>query len=278
MRLSIIMCFGLLTFSSFNFAQEEYTDSLNFYQIILIDDSEWIGQISRQDSVNYVIVTSSGMEITVRKEEIKELISIEPGIISKDFFSTDPFADHLFFFPTARTVPSGKYMLTVYELFFPHLAVGVSNYVEVLGGACVLGVGIPFLYAGIKVSPLQISNLSLALGARHLFNTDGSLSAVYGVGTVEFENASLTSGIGYGYYEAELKDFPIIVVGGELQISNHIKFMTENWILPKVDYSFYSFGIRFFGSKLAGDFGLYYFRVWEDKSITVPWLGFSYGF
>ena len=267
--------FLLLLFYSGIYAGNPKTDSLSFYRIILIDGSEFMGQISTPDS-NYVkIITNSGLELMLKKDEIKEILPIEPGILNIDFFATDPAADHLFFFPTARTVPSGKFQFSAYELLFLQLSRGLSQYVEItFGGSFIF----PLLHVGAKINPLKMENLNLAVGTKHIFNDLGSVSAVYGIGTFTFENISFTSGVGYGSDRFDVGDFPLIILGGELQVSDYLKFLTENWILPDVDYAFYSVGIRFFGKKMTGDFGLFYFGIPKNKHITLPWLGFSYNF
>ena len=157
--------FLLLLFYSGIYAGNPKTDSLSFYRIILIDGSEFMGQISTPDS-NYVkIITDSGLELMLKKDEIKEILPIEPGILNIDFFATDPAADHLFFFPTARTVPSGKFQFSAYELLFLQLSRGVSQYIEItFGGSFIF----PLLHVGAKINPLKMENLNLAVGTKHI--------------------------------------------------------------------------------------------------------------
>ncbi|MHC1738926.1 MAG: hypothetical protein AB9882_13050 [Ignavibacteriaceae bacterium] len=265
----------LLLFYTGVYAGSASGDSLSFYRIILIDGTEFMGQLSTPDSNNVKIVTNSGLELIFKKDEIKEILLIDPGFLNIDFFATDPSADHLFYFPTARTVPSGKFQFSAYELLFIQFTGGVSKYVEITCGGSFI---FPFFNVGAKISPLKMQNVNLAVGARHIFNTQGSASAVFGIGTFTFENISFTSGFGYASDRIEVADFPLIILGGEVQVSNSLKFLTENWILPDVDYAFYSFGIRFFGKKMTGDFGLFYFGIPHNKHIILPWLGFSYNF
>jgi len=263
----------LLLFYSGIYAGTASDDSLNFYRIILVDETEFIGQISVLDT-NYVkIITNTGLELVFKRADIKNILPIDQGLLNVDFFASDPGADHLFYFPTARTLPSGKFQLSAFELLFLQVNAGVSKYVELSFGGSFIA---PFFQIGAKISPFQTQNISLAVGSKNYFFENGSVSAVFGIGTFSFENASFTSGIGYGSDRIEVGDFPLIILGGELQVSNSLKLISENWVLPDVDYAFYSFGLRFFGKKMTGDFGLFYFGLPKDEHIIVPWLGFSY--
>jgi hypothetical protein len=79
--------------------------------------------------------------------------------------------------------------------------------------------------------------------------------------------------------DSELSDDPSLVIGGEVQLSNSIKLITENWFPPKMDGGLVSFGIRFFGESIAGDFGL--MRSTNSSSSGfpfLPWVGFVYNF
>lgn len=47
---------------------------------------------------------------------------------------------------------------------------------------------------------------------------------------------------------------PFITLGGKIQLSNSIKLLSENWIIPDLPV-IVSFGTRFFNDNLAADFG-----------------------
>jgi hypothetical protein len=101
----------------------------------------------------------------------------------------------------------------------------------------------------------------------------------YGVGTYGSTNVSITAGLGWGYYGSDVANKPVVLIGGEVRASNSIKFITENWFLPNSNVNILSFGVRFFGEKLAADLGFIYP---VGSGITgfpfIPWLGFAYNF
>ena len=88
---------------------------------------------------------------------------------------------------------------------------------------------------------------------------------------------AVTLGIGWGYENWEPSDKPFILLGGEVQVSNSFKFITENWILPET--AILSAGIRFFGDNLAADFA--FLRPLDEEMDGfpfIPWIGFVYNF
>ena len=87
---------------------------------------------------------------------------------------------------------------------------------------------------------------------------------------------SVTAGLGYGYFDDELADKPIVVLGGETRTSRNISLVSENWLVPEKDTPILSFGLRFFGEKLSADFALIF--PLEKDVLTFPYLDVVYKF
>jgi len=84
--------------------------------------------------------------------------------------------------------------------------------------------------------------------------------------------------LGWGFVGSDFGDAPPIVLGGEVQVSESVKLLSENWIPAGADEAILSFGIRFFGEHLAGDFGLITSTEASGGFPFIPWLGFVYNF
>ncbi|MCK5130730.1 MAG: hypothetical protein KAR40_01085, partial [Candidatus Sabulitectum sp.] len=70
----------------------------------------------------------------------------------------------------------------------------------------------------------------------------------------------------------------ILIVGGDLQLSNRTKLITENWIFLHEDKpQVFSAGIRFFGERMAVDLALISVaEMWEEGNWPMmPWVDFS---
>jgi hypothetical protein len=92
----------------------------------------------------------------------------------------------------------------------------------------------------------------------------------------------VTLGLGYGYSEGEFASKPVVLLGGETQLSNSFKLITENWFPIGSDVVLLSLGVRFFGDNLSADLGFFY-PMENGQGISegfpfIPWLGFAYNF
>jgi len=70
----------------------------------------------------------------------------------------------------------------------------------------------------------------------------------------------------------------LVLFGGDVQVSNSAKLLTENWIYTgEENFVMFSGGIRFFGENMAVDFGLI---TWDELLSDggfpfVPWVDFA---
>ena len=102
---------------------------------------------------------------------------------------------------------------------------------------------------------------------------------VYGLGTFETATAGLTVGLGWGFSRGDLENKPIVLLGGEVELSSSAKLISENWIPPNTDLVFLSLGVRFFGERLAADFALIHPAGTDTRGFPFfPWIGFAYNF
>ncbi len=194
----------------------------------------------------------------------------------------DPNRTRLLLAPTARPLKSGQGYFSAYEIFFPLLAIGITDFISLSGGMSLFtGSRQQLVYFAPKITPIQTGKFSAASGLLYLNTTEGGEPAViyYGVGTYGTDNLSITAGLGWGYYGSNVADKPTVLIGAELRASNSIKFITENWFLPNFNDDFLSFGFRFFGENLAADLGFIYPIGAEIEGFPfLPWFGFAYNF
>ncbi|NNE35178.1 MAG: hypothetical protein HKN13_08085, partial [Rhodothermales bacterium] len=197
---------------------------------------------------------------------------------------SDPNRTRLFFSPTARSLSSGEGYVAVYELFFPVVAVGVADVATLAAGVSLLpGSPEQLIYAAPKITVFDRGSTSIAFGgfAASLTGTSGTGGIVFGVATQGTSVASVTGGVGFLFGDGDFVETPIILLGGEYQLSKSTKFLTENYIIPAAESAVViSGGIRFFGESLSADFGLFTSPevIGEGGFPFLPWLGFAYQF
>jgi hypothetical protein len=154
------------------------------------------------------------------------------------------------------------------------------------------------LYAAPKLTVLERPNLAVAIGgagiAVFVDNENITAGLVYGLVTYGTPERSVTAGAGAAFAQGEMATGALITLGGELQLSNSIKLLTENYLIPieeidgiGMDTTYrtryepiLSVGVRFFGERLSVDLaGITSPDLLAQFDFPlVPWVGFAYNF
>jgi len=261
------------------FSQQDTTE-IEMIRLELKNGSTIVGDVIEENDSTLVIRTLSNIEMKIPKENITEREFIKGQIVEDEFWNSDPNKTRMFFAPTGRSLKAGKGYFSVYEIFFPFIAVGLTDWLTLSGGMSLLpGADKQLFYFAPKITPIQTTDFDASLGILYITIPDEQGAGIgYGVATYGNEKASLTLGLGFGFSGDEFEDRPIVVIGGDVRISKSVKFISENWIVLAGDVNLFSFGVRFFGENIAADFGL----VFSNKSGSgfpfLPWLGFAYNF
>jgi len=274
-------CYYFLVWVLFFFMNQmsfSQIDSSTIASISLNDGTELKGFIIAENDSAIDFRTISGIDMKIKKNLVDDISLSKGEIFEGKFQRYDPNRTRLFFGPTARTVEQGKGYFSAYEIFIPFLAVGVTDFLMLSGGVSLIpGAEEQLIYLGPKVRFLNLDNFSLAGGIIYAHVEDVDFGVAYGVTTIGSERYSFTVGVGYGYEDWEFSDSPVLMLGGEIQASNSIKFLTENWIIPSSETGLISFGIRFFSDNLAADFGLMTTTEGMGEGFPfLPWIGFAY--
>lgn len=273
----LIVASYIILVSSLSLAQN---DTSAVTRLTLEDGSEVIGYVIEERDSLIVFRTVSGIRMEIDTSLVSENELIEGEISDGEFIRYDPNRTRLLFGPTARTLKQGKGYFSTYEIFFPSVAFGVTDFITLSGGVSILpGASEQVIYAGSKVRFFESEVVTLGGGFIYAHVSDSDFGTAYGVASIGSQRAALTVGLGWGFIDWEFSGTPVIMLGGEVQLSNSIKLLTENWIPPDTDFAILSFGIRFFGDNLAADLGLITSTdVSGDGFPFLPWIGFVYNF
>lgn len=261
-------------------AQLVPADSNDVQILTLNDGSTVFGRVIVLSGDTLTFKSSAGatMQLPVSAvRSIKDIASAE--IHEGEYWFPNPNATRLFFAPTGQMLKKGEGYLSDYEVFFPGVAVGVSDNVTLGGGVSLLPLGVDeqIYYFTPKIGASVTDKFHVAAGML-LAGTQGEVGGIYyGVATVGDGNGSLTFGGGYGFAGGEIESRPVGLVGGEVRLSKRIGFVTENYLLPVArDNVLYSFGLRFMGEKLTTDLAL--FNISGSNSIGFPFVDFVFRF
>jgi hypothetical protein len=276
-----IVIFYILVFYSFSSAQQDTT----MYQIIrleLKDGSILIGKLLSEDDSTIQIKTLSNIEALIQKQQIKRREIVSGQMVEGELWRKDPNRTRLLFAPTGRALKAGQGYFSTYEILFPFLAIGITDFLTVAGGiSLVPGAENQLLYIAPKITPVQLDKFDLSAGVLYIRipEEENAAGIVYGVGTYGTDKSALTLGLGYGFAGGEFADSPIFAIGGELRASKSVKFITENWIFPGEEVQLLSGGLRFFGENLAADFAFIFPAGSDIEGFPfIPWVGFVYNF
>jgi len=259
-------------------------DTTTTFLLRLRDGSNVTGKVRavRGDSVDFA---SSVGPITLALASVTGATLVRPeDIRNGEYWFRNPNATRLLFAPTGRSLRKGEGYFSDYLLFFPGVAVGVTDRLTLGGGMSIFpGIGLDeqLLFFTPKLGVLARPELHVSVGAlvmRTGFDDSESLGIVYTVGTRGGENGSVTGGIGVGYAGGGFADSPALMVGGERRVSRRVGLVSENYYFPGAfDAGLVSGGIRFFGEKMALDFGLVR-TVGDSDGVTFPFVGFIVNF
>ena len=235
-------------------------------------------QLVTVDSVG--ILTPGGVFIAAPEQKIRELRHTRLHLLDGRFYRADPNDTRLFFAPTARGLRRGEGYFADYWIFFPTVAVGMTDFLGVGAGVSILpGADSQLLYVAPKISIRPAESFSVAGGFLHLGIPDaGDLTLGYGVFTVGTSQGALTGGFGVPLTD-ESDEF-IFLVGGEVQTSNGTKLITENWF-PSQGDAILSLGVRFFGESLSADLAFITTKSLVENSNGwpfIPWVDFGVSF
>ncbi len=84
----------------------------------------------------------------------------------------------------------------------------------------------------------------------------------------------------FGFNSPLIKLHPVLLLGGNIRLSETISVVSENWIITGqnrgLDEQPLGIALRFFGSRIAVDAGAIF--VLEEGGFPFPWLSFVYNF
>lgn len=253
--------------------------------ISLKDGTALTGKVVGEEEKSFAVVTLADLEVKVPKSSILSIEPVRGQVVGGMFYRSDPNYSRLMYAPTGRPLHRGEGFFSDYYVFFPGISYGITDQVGFMAGMSVFPGG-P-LEAQLKyVAPrigVQISD-KYAISAGTLYATGGddggtSFGVAFAVGTIEQRNKSFTVGIGRTYGDDELESETILMVGGNVRLSNSAALISENWILPAEDDGrAFGLAIRFFGDRIATDVGLVFIPVVLEEGFPIPWLSFVYNF
>ena len=261
----------------------EPKDTLKVVKVTLNDNSVLFGKIVDQTDSLIVFNTISGIVLTFDPEIIKEIEYLKGQISDGKYFRYDPSGSRLFFTATARTPKAGSGYFSVYELLFPFISIAATDFFVINAGVSIIpGASDQLIFLSPKIRFINSNSFCAAGGVLYINIPDDLDDAILGYGVVTIGNQRSGLTVGYGTNISDKGDGlnGLLILGGDVQLSNSVKLISENFfpIGNSGSEVIYSFGIRFFGENISADLGFFGVTGQTDGWPFLPWVGFSYNF
>jgi hypothetical protein len=253
-------------------------------EIILVDNSRLYGRLTQVNPEIIQFTTKGELQVAIPDSMIAEVRWPAGQFVGEAFQRHDPSNIRLLFGPTGRTLKAGRGEFTDFYVVFPTLAFGITDFLMVGGGVSLVpGVSSQLVYVAPKIGIIRGDDLNLAAGFLYLHVPDENhFGTAYAALTMGSFRNSLSFALAFPTNSSDTSfDSPALMVGGDTQLSNSVKLLTENWLFTGNDsVLLLSGGIRFFGENLSADIGLFtspdFFN--ETGFPFVPWVDFSVSF
>lgn len=250
-------------------------------EVIVKGDASYTGRvIGDGDPVRFLLLSGDVLELA--RERVRCIRPVEGQVRDGRFWHADPNVTRLFFGPTGRALPRGTGYLSVFEVVFPMLAVGVTDRVTLAGGLPLFftSEGPQVMWFAPKVEVVRRPAFRAAAGVLGFFGSgmDESIGVLYAVGTFgKTTDRAVTVGAGWGYSTDDgIYSTPALMLGAESRASRRVKLISENYVLPADDTVLLSFGTRFLGDRLSADLGLAIPIATAEGFFTFPLVNFVY--
>lgn len=262
-------------------------DTTKTYQIELMDGSEFIGTILSLNSSVLEIRTASIPKIQIFLETVKRMKVIENKMVFKGATAIpNPNPTRYFFAPSAFNLKKGEgYFQNTYLLLnsinyglSDHISIGAS--LELISTFSTIGVGwSPIWMITPKVGYEVAKNVNVGAGLL-LANMgfQGGFQLAYGIVTYGNPENNVSLAVSTGWADGQFFKNPPITVNGMFRVGRRNAFITENWIVPSIG-NLYSYGVRFFGSKISVDLGFLNNKdIMQAIIIGIPYVDFTVKF
>jgi hypothetical protein len=265
-------------------------------RVTLEDGQVLIGRVVSRNKEELVLELASGARMEIAASAVKSVEEEKRAQVraSGELWFQDPNRTRYLYVPSAFMLRADEGYFSQKELVFSSLSYGLTDNITLQAGAIIPawfapdGQGLNFI-GGIKVGGSLSENFHLAGGAQALVLPGifgGSVAGgglLFGTATYGTPDAHVSVAGGIPFLlgnNLNVSNLLILTVSGNIRMGQGTALVTENWILPAVQFNqelpmLNSLALRFFGTNWAVDVGAV--RV-PGSAIPLPWLDFAYNF
>lgn len=245
----IVLSFSFVT------AFSQRKEALKTMVVKMIGGEEYTGEILSQDS-NYIILQSKNGELKLLKTKIQ---SMQESSYSGDFEFENPNMTRYLFGPSAIPLKKGKGYYQNVLVTFNFVNYGLTDNISIGGGfefiSTISGEPIWFLTPKVSHSLNEKNHIGVGVFTAGL-STYGYGTLMYGVYTRGTGEANITIGAGYGLFDGDISNSPILTFSGFKRLTNGLALTSENYIGTSTSSGYFGIhGIRFISRRNSFDIG-----------------------
>jgi len=247
-------------------------------QMLTLDDgSTLVGRITEVGETDIKFQTDMG-EMTILIAKIRDIKEVPiSSIRAGEYWFPNPNRTRLLVGPTARTLKAGTGYFFDLWVFFPGVAYGVTDNIQIAGGASIIpGVDNQLFFFTPKVGFPVNEKLDLSFNLMIFQVTDATAGMAFGNMTYGTDDRSFTLGLGPVFGKEGIGSVPGVILGGESRLSRRFAVVGESWFFSsKSEYEDQKndklllglFGFRFLGDGLSVDLAIGYSAEWDTHEI-----------
>ena len=279
-------------------------------RIALSSGKSYRGRVIASDGKSVKVELSDGITVEIPRPKIESVAAGDARIERRErrarrkrqrrrrqqgYMTEDPNRTRYLFAPSAKMLRKGDGYFSQKQLGFSEIAYGVHENVTIVAGGIVpawlIAPPVGFnLSLGAKFGLEIAENLQWAAGVYGLVIPGFGGDALSGGGFVfttltggnERYHGSVTVGVPFIFGDDDDFFDPIIVLAGNIRVSDGLALVSENWLFPSLlvddadEGSVHSLALRFITDEFATDVGLVHIPGMGDDVPLLPWLDFTY--
>lgn len=263
-------------------------DTMRMYRVELLDGSVFVGRMVDSTDTRIRLLTNSGTSVDVDSRSMTRITPVSASELHQGkYWFPNPNATRYLFAPSAFSLKRGEGYYQNTYIVLNSFNVGVTDNITIGGGfeltsLLIKGSGGPIFFLTPKVSIPVNDRFRAAAGVLYvnvpdLFSNQRSGGGIaYGVGTFGTPNSNFSAGLGWGFIQGDFSTNPVVTLSGMHRVSRKVALVTENWLIPAEGYyGIYSYGVRFFGEKIAVDLAFLNNRdIASVLVLGVPYIDF----
>ena len=263
--LPLVVLFSFFLISETTWCQDKAEDNAEYVEVQMKDGNRIRGKRLAITNDGIVIETEIAGKLNLKYKDIDKIRPIKGSLLNARYWKENRTYMRGLVAPTGYGLREGEgyyqnYMIFLHQFNYgitDHFSIGISTeLVSLLSGGNDFGgpsyAVIPKLSLVASENAINVGVAGVVAGVAFTGNTV-DFGGLYGVVTLGPPDRFFNFGLGFGVTESTIGPNPLVTIGGLYRLGNGVAITMENWILAQEAASFFSLGVRLFGSRVSWD-------------------------